>query len=77
MKDYPSIPSAADLLARPDHHLGRPFVAFDKLDGSNIRGCGSLAPALYSVPTTVTVRPSQSGVARVSCRRRPGTGSTG
>ncbi len=37
MKDYPSILSAADLLARSDDYLGRPFVAFDKLDGSNIR----------------------------------------
>jgi len=37
MKDYPSIPAAADLLARPDAYLGRPFLAFDKLDGSNIR----------------------------------------
>lgn len=37
MKEYPSIPSAIDLLARPDDYLGRPFVAFDKLDGSNIR----------------------------------------
>jgi hypothetical protein len=37
MKEYPSIPAAADLLARPDAYLGRLFVAFDKLDGSNIR----------------------------------------
>jgi hypothetical protein len=37
MKEYPSIPSAADLLARSNDYLGRPFVAFDKLDGSNIR----------------------------------------
>jgi hypothetical protein len=37
MKEYPSIPSASDILARPDDYLGRPFVAFDKLDGSNIR----------------------------------------
>jgi hypothetical protein len=37
MKEYPSIPAAADLLARPDDYLGRAFVAFDKLDGSNIR----------------------------------------
>lgn len=37
MKEYPSIPAAADLLARPDAYLGQPFVAFDKLDGSNIR----------------------------------------
>jgi hypothetical protein len=37
MKEYPSILSAADLLARSDGYLGRPFVAFDKLDGSNIR----------------------------------------
>jgi hypothetical protein len=37
MKDYPSILSAVDLLARSQDYLGRPFVAFDKLDGSNIR----------------------------------------
>src|SRR3954470_6157119 len=37
MKEYPSIPSATDLLARLDDYLGRTFVAFDKLDGSNIR----------------------------------------
>lgn len=37
MKEYPSILSAADLLARSEEYLGRPFVAFDKLDGSNIR----------------------------------------
>jgi RNA ligase len=37
MKEYPSILSANDLLARSDEYLGRPFVAFDKLDGSNIR----------------------------------------
>ncbi len=37
MKEYPSIPSAADLLARRPEYLGRPFVAFEKLDGSNIR----------------------------------------
>src|SRR5262249_60404212 len=37
MKEYPSILSAADLLARSEGYLGRPFVAFDKLDGSNIR----------------------------------------
>jgi hypothetical protein len=37
MKEYPSIPSAEDLLARSDDYLGRPFVAFEKLDGSNIR----------------------------------------
>jgi hypothetical protein len=37
MKEYPSILSAGDLLARSDEYLGQPFVAFDKLDGSNIR----------------------------------------
>ena len=37
MKEYPSILSATDLLARSGDYLGRPFVAFDKLDGSNIR----------------------------------------
>src|SRR5580700_353575 len=38
MKDYPTIPAAGHLLARSDAgYLGRPFVAFDKLDGSNIR----------------------------------------
>ena len=37
MKEYPSILSAGDLLARSEDHLGRPFMAFDKLDGSNIR----------------------------------------
>ena len=38
MKEYPSIPSAGDLLARSaEDYLGRPFVAFDKLDGSNVR----------------------------------------
>src|SRR5262245_1579868 len=37
MKEYPSILSAGDLLARSDEHLGRPCLAFDKLDGSNIR----------------------------------------
>jgi hypothetical protein len=37
MKEYPSIPAAASLLARSEAYLGRPFVAFDKLDGSNIR----------------------------------------
>jgi hypothetical protein len=38
MKEYPSIPAAGHLLARPaDDYLGRPFVAFDKLDGSNVR----------------------------------------
>jgi hypothetical protein len=37
MKEYPSIPAAADLLARTEDYLGRPFVAFEKLDGSNIR----------------------------------------
>src|SRR5438309_1524941 len=37
MKEYPSILSANDLLVRSGDYLGRPFVAFDKLDGSNIR----------------------------------------
>lgn len=37
MKEYPSILSADELLARSEDYLGRPFVAFDKLDGSNIR----------------------------------------
>jgi hypothetical protein len=38
MKDYPSIPAAGHLLAQSaSEYLGRPFVAFDKLDGSNIR----------------------------------------
>ena len=37
MKDYPSIQSAGYLLAHAAGYLGRPFVAFDKLDGSNIR----------------------------------------
>jgi hypothetical protein len=37
VKEYPSLLSADDLLARSGDHLGRPFVAFDKLDGSNIR----------------------------------------
>jgi hypothetical protein len=37
MKDYPSIPAAGFLLARSTGWPGRPFVAFDKLDGSNIR----------------------------------------
>ena len=37
MKEYPSILSAHELLARSGDYLGRPFVAFDKLDGSNIR----------------------------------------
>ena len=37
MKDYPSIPAAGYLLARSAGYAGRPFVAFDKLDGSNIR----------------------------------------
>jgi hypothetical protein len=37
MKEYPSILSANDMLARFGDYLGRPFVAFDKLDGSNIR----------------------------------------
>src|SRR3954447_20110607 len=37
VKEYPSILSANDLLARSGDYLGRPFVAFDKLDGSNIR----------------------------------------
>jgi hypothetical protein len=38
MKEYPSIPAAGHLLARSaEDYLGRPFVAFDKLDGSNVR----------------------------------------
>jgi hypothetical protein len=37
MKDYPSIQSASYLLTHSVGYLGRPFVAFDKLDGSNIR----------------------------------------
>jgi hypothetical protein len=37
MKDYPSIQSAGYLLAHATGYAGRPFVAFDKLDGSNIR----------------------------------------
>ncbi len=37
MKEYPSILSARDLLARSDDYFGASFVAFDKLDGSNIR----------------------------------------
>jgi hypothetical protein len=37
MKEYPSILSANDLLTRSGDYLGQPFVAFDKLDGSNIR----------------------------------------
>src|SRR4051794_32428950 len=38
MKEYPSIPAAGHLLARSvDDYLGRPFVAFNKLDGSNVR----------------------------------------
>jgi hypothetical protein len=37
VKEYPSILSANDLLARSDKYLGQPFVAFEKLDGSNIR----------------------------------------
>ena len=37
MKEYPSILSANDLLARSGDYLGQSFVAFDKLDGSNIR----------------------------------------
>src|SRR3954471_11767892 len=38
MKEYPSIPAAGHLLAQSaEDYLGRPFVAFDKLDGSNIR----------------------------------------
>jgi hypothetical protein len=37
MKEYPSILSAADLRARPEGDLGRPFVVFGKLDGPNIR----------------------------------------
>lgn len=37
MKEYPSIVAATDLLAPSAGYLGRPFMAFDKLDGSNIR----------------------------------------
>jgi hypothetical protein len=38
MKEYPSILAAGHLLAQSTaDYLGRPFVAFDKLDGSNIR----------------------------------------
>ena len=37
MKEYPSIPAISDLPARSGDRLGGPFVAFDKLDGSNIR----------------------------------------
>lgn len=38
MKEYPSIPAAGHLLARSaEDYLGQPFVAFDKLDGSNVR----------------------------------------
>lgn len=38
MKEYPSIPAAGHLLARSaEDYLGRPFIAFDKLDGSNVR----------------------------------------
>ncbi len=38
MKDYPSIPAAGHLLAQSaTDYLGRSFVAFDKLDGSNLR----------------------------------------
>src|SRR5436853_6426473 len=38
MKEYPSILAAGHLLAQSAaDYLGRPFVAFDKLDGSNIR----------------------------------------
>src|ERR1700738_1895614 len=37
MKENPSILSANDLLARSGAYPGQPFVAFDKLDGSNIR----------------------------------------
>jgi hypothetical protein len=38
MKEYPSISAAGHLLAQSAAgYLGRPFVAFDKLDGSNIR----------------------------------------
>jgi hypothetical protein len=37
VKDYPSILAAAHLLANAPEFLGRPVVAFDKLDGSNIR----------------------------------------
>lgn len=38
MKEYPSIPAAGRLLSQSAaDYLGRPCVAFDKLDGSNIR----------------------------------------
>jgi hypothetical protein len=38
MKEYPSIPAAGHLLAQSaEAYLGRPFVAFEKLDGSNVR----------------------------------------
>jgi hypothetical protein len=38
MKEYPSIPAAGHLLARSaEDYLRRHFVAFDKLDGSNVR----------------------------------------
>ena len=38
MKEYPAILAAGHLLAQSAaDYLGRPFVAFDKLDGSNIR----------------------------------------
>ena len=37
MKEYSSIPSATELLARWDKYEGSPFTAFEKLDGSNIR----------------------------------------
>jgi hypothetical protein len=38
MKEYPSIPAAGHLLSQStEDYLGRPFVAFNKLDGSNIR----------------------------------------
>jgi hypothetical protein len=38
MKEYPSILAAGHLLGRSAaDYQGRPFVAFDKLDGSNVR----------------------------------------
>ena len=37
MKEYPSIYSARDLLTKSKGYEGRSFIAFDKLDGSNIR----------------------------------------
>lgn len=37
MKDYPSILSATDLITKFKGYEGRPFIAFDKLDGSNMR----------------------------------------